>query len=130
MIVYDAARHNIAANAVPAVLAGSFNYRERLDEPVWRKDRLNAINAHFITALLDSKLKGQASAAEYLRLPTTRAEDGVWPLEPGSVAGADRATVVQPGYWPGFQRRWAVGMSHYSGTPHSFPAKETEQGHE
>lgn len=130
MIIYDAARHNIAANAVPAALAGSFDYRERLDEPVWRKDRLNTINAHFITALLDSKLKDRSSAAEYLRLPTARAEDGIWPLEPGSAAGAARATTVQPGYWSGFQRRWAVGMSHRSGTAPSNPATETEQGHE
>lgn len=128
MIVYDAARHNIAANPVPAALAGSFDYRERLDEPVWRKDRLNTINAHFITALLDSKLKGQPAAEEYLHLPTVRAEDGIWPLEPGSAAGAARATAVQPGYWPGFQRRWAVGMSHRSGTPTPIPPKEPEQG--
>lgn len=128
MIVYEAARHNIAANAVPAALAGSFDYRERLDEPVWRKDRLNAINAHFITALLDSRLKGNAGAGEYLRLPTVRAEDGSWPLEPGRVAGDAHATTDQPQYWPGFQRRWAVGMSQRSGSPATPPETGPERG--
>lgn len=130
MIVYEAARHNIAANAVPAALAGSFDYRERLDEPVWRKDRLNAINAHFITALLDSRLKGNAKAAEYLRLPTERAEDGSWPLEPGSAAGDALATSAQPDHWPGFQRRWAVGMSRRSSHPRALPPANPERGHE
>ena len=130
MIVYDAARHNIAANAVPAALAGTFDYRERLDEPVWRKDRLNAINAHFITALLDSRLKGDAKAADFLRLPTERAEDGVWPLEPGSAAGAALATSAQPDHWPGFQRRWAVGMSHRSSDPRALPPAIPERGQE
>lgn len=128
MIVYDAARHNIAANAVPKALASSFDYRERLDEPVWRKDRLNAINAHFITALLDSRLKGDAAAGEYLRLPTARAEDGRWPLEPGGVAGDARATAQQPDYWPGFQRRWAVGMHQRTGTPDMISTTEPERG--
>lgn len=130
MIVYDAARHNIAANAVPKALASSFDYRERLDEPVWRKDRLNAINAHFITALLDRRLKGDAAAGEYLRLPSPRAEDGRWPLEPGSVAGDARATAQQPDYWPGFQRRWAVGMSQRTGTPGTPSSTQPEQGGE
>lgn len=128
MIVYEAARHNIAANAVPEALASSFDYRERLDEPVWRKDRLNAINAHFITALLDSRLKGQAAAADYLRLPNARAEDGAWPLEPGSAAGDALATAQQPQYWPGFQRRWAVGMSRRASAPDTPPANEPERG--
>jgi len=128
MIVYDAARHNIAANSVPAALAGSFDYRERLDEPVWRKDRLNTINAHFITALLDSKLKGQAAAEQYLHLPTVRAEAGVWPLEPGMAAGGARASSLQPGYWAGFQRRWAVGMSYRHDAPHAISPTQPDQG--
>ncbi len=128
MIVYEAARHNIAANAVPQALASSFDYRERLDEPVWRKDRLNAINAHFITALLDSRLKGDAAAGEYLRLPTARAQDGRWPLEPGGVAGNARAAAQQPDYWPGFQRRWAVGMHQRTGTPDMTSTTEPERG--
>lgn len=130
MIVFEAARHNIAANAVPAALAGIFDYRERLDEPVWRKDRLNAINAHFITALLDSKLKGEESKAAFLILPTERAEDGVWPLQPGAAAGATRASAEQPGYWPGFQRRWAVGMSRRSSVPHPIPTSKKQPGEE
>lgn len=117
MIVYEGARHNIAANAVPAALASCFDYRERLDEPVWRKDRLNAINAHFITALLDSGLKGDAAAGQYLHLPTDRADEGSWPLTPGSVAGDAMAGAQQPDYWPGFQRRWAVGMVRRVGSP-------------
>lgn len=108
LLTYQNARHNVATNAAPANLASRFEYRERQDEPVWRKDRMLAINVHFITAFLDWRLKGDAAAARWLAVPTARAADGQWPLAPGENAG-DR-TDGPPTHWPGFQRRWALGL--------------------
>lgn len=108
MLTYENARHNVATNATPPELAHRFEYRERQDEPVWRKDRMLAINTHMITAFLDWRLKGDAAARRWLDVPAARAVDGTWPLAPGIDAG-DR-TDGPPSHWPGFQRRWAVGL--------------------
>lgn len=113
MLVYENARHNIALDGVTPAQAGNFVEIERHEEPVWRRERILAINRHFITAFLDRQLKGDAAHGAYLTVPTPRAADGTWPLAQGvSVGGRlagpdDKATA---GYWPGFQRRWALGL--------------------
>ena len=109
LLTYEQARHNVALNGTPAVLAEVFEYRERQDEPVWRKDRMLAINLHMLTAFLDWQLRGDTPKRRYLAVPTPRAADGVWPLNPGENVGA----AVEGGarYWPGFQRRWALGLT-------------------
>lgn len=108
LLTYQNARHNVATNGTPAMLAHRFEYVERQDEPVWRKDRMLAINVHVITAFLDWRLKDDAAAARWLSVPTPRAADGQWPLAPGQDA-ADR-TDGPPQHWPGFHRRWAIGL--------------------
>jgi predicted dienelactone hydrolase len=108
MLVYENARHNVGGNPPPPEALGGFTTREYFDEPVWRKDRITAINQHFVTAFLDFHLKGDARRASYLRLATEKSNDGAWPLKQGESAGAkysDGAT-----YWKGFQRRWALGL--------------------
>ena len=112
LLVYQNARHNVATNATPAALAGRFEYRERQDEPVWRGDRILAVNAHVLTAFLDWQLKGVAARRDYLAVPVPLAAEGSWPLANGQDVGDATA---QPGrepanYWPGFQRRWALGL--------------------
>lgn len=111
MLIYQGAHHNIAGDPVPPQLAHYFQFVERYEEPVWRRDRILAINAHFITAFLDAQLKGSTTAAAYLQVPTVRAADGVWNSD--KPVGAARALPGDPaaaGYWPGFQRRWALGL--------------------
>jgi predicted dienelactone hydrolase len=111
MLVYENARHNIAGDPAPPQLSHYFQFVERYEEPVWRRDRILAVNAHFITAFLDWRLKGDVSAQAYLNLPTPRANDAVWVSQQpadGRFAGPDIAESV--GYWPGFQRRWAMGL--------------------
>lgn len=113
LLTYENARHNIALNGVTSQEAGDFQAIERHEEPVWRRDRILAINSHFLTAFLDAKLKGDAAHGAYLTVPTQRAADGAWPLAQGASVGdqvakpGDEAT---KGYWPGFQRRWATGL--------------------
>jgi predicted dienelactone hydrolase len=112
LLTYQNARHNIATNETPVELRGRFEYRERQDEPVWRKDRILGINAHMITAFLDWQLKGQADARAWLAVPVESANDGKWPVAPGVNVGDATAVPGQAplDYWPGFQRRWALGL--------------------
>jgi predicted dienelactone hydrolase len=87
LLLYRNARHNVGGNPSPEEAKTSFHFREMFDEPVWRTDRINAINQHFITAFLNRHLKGERAAAGFLEPP----EDASAP-------------------WPGFQKRWAVGF--------------------
>jgi predicted dienelactone hydrolase len=109
MLVYENGRHNTGGNPPPAGVLGSFRTRESFDEPVWRKDRMTAINQHFVTAFLDLHLKGDESKREFLTLARKRSNEGVW----GDAAKS---------YWKGFQKRWAVGLQW-----HCFPAGQPSQ---
>lgn len=109
LLVYQNARHNIGGNPLPPDVPASFRNREFFEEPVWRKDRLMAINQHFITAFLDLNLKGDESKRSYLHVTPAESNDGKWPLPPGESAG-DKVS-DGTGYWKGFQRRWALGAS-------------------
>ena len=111
------ARHNVGGNPPPPEANDDFTTREYFAEPVWRAERINAINQHFITAFLDLHLKGDASKATFLNVPTARSGDGVWPLAPMENVGGNRATEKESGYWPGFQRRWALGLEMRYSSP-------------
>jgi pimeloyl-ACP methyl ester carboxylesterase len=110
MLVYRDAAHNIAGN--PANLgnnpsAEAIGY---VRDPVWRQDRLNQINQHFITAFLDLTLKGDTAKRKYLDVPTPVASEGKWQVPFGTSDGGAVAGDAQPDYWRGFQRRWANGL--------------------
>ncbi len=108
LLVYENANHNVGGNPAPPEALLNFTTREFFDEPVWRKDRITAINQHFITAFLDLYLKSEESRRSYLRLAVEKSNDGKWPLAAGQSAGASFSK--GDGYWKGFQRRWALGL--------------------
>ena len=112
LLVFENARHNIVGADAPAAAQDSFGLIEKWDEPVWRKDRIRAIDAHFIVAFLDRYLRNDTGMDSYLNPPTPHSSDGAWPLERGQNAdnrygGKDAASA---NYWKGFQRRWALGL--------------------
>ncbi|GHH15054.1 hypothetical protein GCM10008023_17420 [Sphingomonas glacialis] len=120
MLVYQNAHHNIAGDGTTGLPAVDFAKVEQLEEPVWRRDRILAINRHFVTAFLDATLKGDAAHAAFLAVPTLKADDGVWPLAQGASVGARFAApddAGSKGYWPGFQRRWALGLELHHDLP-------------
>ena len=110
LLVYREARHNIANNPVPGTAASDFQSLEYFAEPVWRTERINAINQHFITAFFDLTLKGDKGKAAFLAVPQEIAGDGEWPTSFGEQLGGKLAGSDQPNYWRGFQRRWALGL--------------------
>lgn len=110
LLAYREAGHNVAGNAVQLGAQASAEEIGFALDPVWRQERLNQINQHFITVFLDWTLKGDPAARAYLDVPTPFSNDGRWDvpfgtLDDGTVAG-DR----QPQFWRGFPRRWAKGM--------------------
>jgi predicted dienelactone hydrolase len=108
LLVYENARHNVGGNPPPPEALKNFRSLESYDEPVWRKERLTAINQHFVTAFLDLFLKGDETRRPYLHPTPERSNDGKWPLKPGESAAGKFSDGAD--YWKGFQRRWAVGM--------------------
>jgi predicted dienelactone hydrolase len=112
LLVYQNARHNVGGNPAPEQARQSFGTYEYFEEPVWRKDRITAINQHFITAFLDAHLKRDKKKLAYLDVPTVKASDGVWSVAFGQSTGSAYAKGVDETakHWRGFQRRWAVGL--------------------
>ena len=113
MLVYENARHNTGGNPAPAGIQLPFATLQAFDEPVWAKERITAINQHFITAFLDLYLKRDREKASFLHVVPERSNDGKWPAPPtlsdtGTFStGQDANGNV---FWRGFQRRWAVGL--------------------
>lgn len=110
LLVYREAKHNVAGNATRFEDAPNHEAVAYLAEPVWRLDRINQINQHFVTAFLDSTLKGDAAADRYLNVPTPVASDGLWPMAFGERYSGAEAGDAQTGYWRGFQRGSATGI--------------------
>jgi hypothetical protein len=80
------------------------------EDPVWRKERINAINAHFITAFLDLYLKDDASRAAYLNVAQPESSDGVWPAAAALPYSAYSPGTGEVTVWKGFQRGHATGL--------------------
>lgn len=112
ILVYENARHNVGLRVDPAPFQEDFRLWTNFEEPVWRRDRIIDINRHFVTAFLDSQMRGQRDSNAFLNPVTVRSNDGTWP-EPlgtpatGKFAGAPSSAVNS---WAGFQRRWALGL--------------------
>ena len=113
MLVYENARHNTGGNPPPPGVQMSYREMQHFDEPVWRKDRITAINQHFVTAFLDLYLKGDESRRPYLHVSPVSSNDGEWPAGPNSPdEGAFSTGKDSQGhaFWLGFERRWALGL--------------------
>ncbi len=110
LLTYQQAGHAIALNPAPPQMRGSVWDMDWFEDPIWRQDRINAINLHFITAFLAVHLRGENSRAAYLNVPVESSDEGTW-VAPASTPwgayspGGDGVTL-----WKGFQRRHARGM--------------------
>jgi predicted dienelactone hydrolase len=110
LLVFREARHNVVGNPIDIGTAPSPEIIGYTREPVWRQDRLNQVNQHFVTAFLDDALKNDAAKRAYLDVPVPVASDGKWPTKFGELDRGAYAGEAQTEYWRGFQRRWATGL--------------------
>jgi len=90
LLTYRDARHNVAPNPPPReALAPGLHIDEyyRYADATWDQRKINNVNQHFVTAFIDSLLKGKDSS-KYLDIPEeSNAQD-----------------------WPGFKPRSSTGM--------------------
>lgn len=111
LLTFREAGHSIALIGAPPEMRRSFWDKDWFEDAVWRKDRLMAVEAHFITAFLDRYVKGDQAKAAYIDGLVPNSNDGVWAGAPpgrysGYSPGPPTATV-----WKGFQPSKVSGMS-------------------
>ena len=102
LLVFRGAGHSIGTDPAPAEMRTRLWDLDWFEDPVWRKDRINAISLHFVTAFLDLHLKGDASRTAYLDVRTEESDKTAWvgPAAPYDAIsqGGDNPT------WKGFPR--------------------------
>ncbi len=107
LLVYENARHSVAANPPPAEAQVNLDEYSRYAEFAWDETRINNINQHFVTAFLGEKLKGEDYGAYLDLVPLSN--DGVYAVD-------DSGTPTEEfTYWAGFKPRTAVGLEFYKG---------------
>jgi predicted dienelactone hydrolase len=111
LLTFKEGGHAIGLSPAPDSMRGLLWDQDWFEDPVWRKDRITAINAHFITAFLDRYVKDDEGRDSYLNVPVTESDLGAWPAAVPSPAydayspGSGNVTV-----WKGFQRNHATGL--------------------
>jgi predicted dienelactone hydrolase len=110
LLTFEQAGHSIGLNPAPESMRSHLWDQDWFEDPVWRKERVNEINAHFITAFLDLYLKGDQSRAAYLNVAVPESSDGEWPAESSTVYGAFSPGTGAVTVWKGFQSKHNTGL--------------------
>jgi len=111
LLTFKEGGHSIGLSPAPDSMRQRLWDQDWFEDPVWRKERINAINAHFITAFLDRYVKGDESRAAYLDVPVTDSATGAWPAAaPPAAYDAYSPGTAQITLWKGFQRNHAAGL--------------------
>jgi predicted dienelactone hydrolase len=121
LLTFKGAGHAIGLNPAPDSMREHLWDQNWFEDPVWRAKRVNAINAHFITAFLDRYLKDDETRASYLDVPVAESADGEWPAPPAPAPGP-AYDAYSPGppaatLWKGFQRSEAAGLELLHASP-------------
>ena len=69
LLTFRLGGHDIGLSPAPAQMRSSLWDIDWFQDPVWRADRANAINLHFITAFLAVNLKHDTSMNSFLDVP-------------------------------------------------------------
>lgn len=110
LLTLEGCGHSIGLNPAPDSMRGRLWDQDWFEDPVWRKDRINAIDAHFISAFLDRYVKDDTSRDAYLNVPTTESDAGTWPMSVPSAFDAYSPGTNGISVWKGFQRNHAAGL--------------------
>jgi predicted dienelactone hydrolase len=110
LLTFKGGGHAIGLNPVPDAMRQRLWDQDWFEDPVWRKERITAINAHFITAFLDRYVKGDESRSAYLDVPVPESSAGVWPAATPLAYDAYSPGGANITVWKGFQRNHAAGL--------------------
>ncbi len=111
LLTFRLAGHDIGLSPAPAQMRGSLWDMDWFVDPIWRPERVNAINLHFITAFLAINLKGDTSMKSFLDVPVENAGDGSWNAPAETPWGAYSPGGAGITLWKGFQRGHAQGLT-------------------
>jgi predicted dienelactone hydrolase len=111
LLTFKEGGHALGFSPAPDSMRQSLWDQDWFEDPVWRKERINAINVHFITAFLDRYVKDDESRDAYLDVPVSESSTGSWPAAtpapPYDAYSPGGATIT---VWKGFQRNHATGL--------------------
>ena len=111
LLTFKGGGHSLGLNPAPDAMRQRLWDQDWFEDPVWRKERVNAINAHFISAFLDRYVRDNESRAAFLDVPVAESDAGVWPNTVPPL-GYDAYSPGTAGvtFWKGFQRNHAAGL--------------------
>jgi predicted dienelactone hydrolase len=122
LLTFKEGGHAIGLSPAPDSLRQRLWDQDWFEDPVWRKQRINAINAHFITAFLDRYVKGDESRAAYLNVPVGESDAGAWPAATLPLGYDAYSPGTEPiTLWKGFQRNHAAGLELLQADARSTP---------
>jgi predicted dienelactone hydrolase len=122
LLTFKEGGHSIGLSPAPDSMRQRLWDQDWFEDPVWRKERVNAINAHFISAFLDLYVKGDQSRAAYLDVSAAESDAGAWPAAAVPVAyDAYSPGTPQISLWKGFQRNHATGLELLQADARSTP---------
>lgn len=110
LLTYLGGGHALGMGPAPREMRDSLWNLDWFEDPVWRKERIIAINLHFVTAFLDRHLKDDASRDAYLAVAVERSSEGQWPNPEKSAYSAFSPAEAPITVWKGFHRRHAEGL--------------------
>jgi predicted dienelactone hydrolase len=117
LLTFKEAGHALGLNAAPPEMQAHLWDQDWFEDPVWRKERISAINVHFITAFLDRYVKENIGRETYLHVRTVDSDAGVWPAQSALPYGAYSPSDATITVWKGFQRNHAAGLQLLEAAP-------------
>ena len=110
LLTYLGGGHGIGLDPAPASMRDDLWNFSWFEDPLWRKDKILAINTHMITAFLDRYVKGDASRSAYLDGLIPRMDDTRWPPEQAPRFDMTSTAEAPVTLWKGFKRRFSTGL--------------------
>ena len=110
LLTFKEGGHSLGLNVAPQSMQARLWDQDWFEDPVWRKERISAINDHFITAFLDRYVKEDSGRLSYLDVQTPDSDAGVWPAGATLPYEAYSPSDTNITVWRGFQRNHAAGL--------------------
>lgn len=110
LLTFKECGHSIGLNPAPDSMRSRLWDQDWFEDPVWRKDRVNAISAHFISAFLDRYVKDDTSRDAYLNVAAPESSGGIWPTPNPLPYDAYSPAANGVSVWRGFQKNHAAGL--------------------